>query len=112
MSRLTSAKKQQITRTYEANKDSMMLRNLLALDRTILANERTVLAWVRTGLSIFIAGITFIKYINDTLFHIAGYGFAIFGIAVLGVGALRYNRLRHKLEKLHTIEEKEFDKTL
>lgn len=100
MNRFISIGKKQPNKTHNSNKDSMILRDLLALDRTILANERTVLAWVRTGLSIFIAGITFIKYIDDSLFRLIGYGFVFFGIAVLGLGISRYYRLRRKLEKL------------
>lgn len=94
-------KKLQATKIYESNKDTMILRDWLALDRTILANERTFLAWVRTGLSIFLAGITFIKYIDDIMFHIIGYGFVVLGIFVLGVGGFRYKRLRQKCQKLY-----------
>ncbi len=103
MNRFISSEKHKTIKTYDSNKNSMTLRDFLALDRTILANERTVLAWVRTGLSILIAGITFIKYINDTLFRLIGYGFVTFGMVVLGLGTFRYNRLSQKLKKLREL---------
>ncbi len=36
-------------RVYKFNKDEMILRDFLAVDRTLLANERTLLAYIRTG---------------------------------------------------------------
>lgn len=34
-------------RVYKFNKDEMILRDFLAVDRTLLANERTLLAYIR-----------------------------------------------------------------
>jgi putative membrane protein len=104
MNRNFSKNEDSLVDTYQNNNECMILRDWLALDRTILANERTVLAWIRTGLSIFLAGITFVKYIDDDFFQVLGYFAIVFGISVFGIGIYRYNRLRKNLSKLFTKE--------
>jgi len=37
-------------------RDELILRDVLAIDRTILSNERTVLAYLRSALTLFIVG--------------------------------------------------------
>ena len=46
---------------YAAHSHQLILRDVLAIDRTRLANERTLLAWLRTALMLLISGVTLIK---------------------------------------------------
>ena len=45
------------TNYYAEYKDEMILRDVLAIDRTILANERTFLSYIRAFLNFIIGGI-------------------------------------------------------
>lgn len=49
---------------YKNNKDSMILRDHLAVDRTVLANERTYLSYMRTVVSLIVAAITLFKLLE------------------------------------------------
>lgn len=41
------------------DKDKLIIRDYLALDRTKLANSRTLLAYIRTAAAVFAAGIIY-----------------------------------------------------
>ena len=43
------------------NKEEIILRDYLALERTRLANERTLFAYIRTSLYLILAGLTLIQ---------------------------------------------------
>jgi putative membrane protein len=79
-------------------KEKLILRDLLAADRTSLANERTFLAYVRTALTLFVAGVTFIKFFNNRLVEIIGWVFAPAGVAALVLGAIRFQQMRNRLD--------------
>jgi len=70
------------------------LRDHLAADRTIQANERTLLSYVRTALTMFVAGITFVKFFDSAIYVMIGYGFIPVSIAIIITGIYRYNRMR------------------
>ena len=53
------------TNYYAEYKDEMILRDVLAIDRTILANERTFLSYIRAFLNFIIGGISFIKLFDS-----------------------------------------------
>ena len=72
-------------------REELILRDELAIDRTILANERTVLSYYRSALTLVIVGVTFL--------HFAEKGYLIYiGAACipvgLGVGVFGYRRYR------------------
>ncbi|WP_421889206.1 DUF202 domain-containing protein [Marinoscillum sp.] len=75
----------------------MILRDLLALDRTKLANQRTLLAFVRTSLYLVVSGIAVIKV--DFLENISFLGFILVGISVivLALGIWNYFHFRLKM---------------
>ena len=61
--------------------NEIILRDILAIDRTRLANQRTLLAYIRTGLY-FIAtavGIAFLRK-NDILYGWKEWSLTVFGI--------------------------------
>lgn len=85
----------------EFDKEKMILRDQLALDRTILANERTMLAYARTALGLFLAGGTILKFFPGVpdmmLLGALCLALAVFTSAI---GAIRYMRLRRELATL------------
>ena len=46
---------------YKEQSQQLILRDVLAIDRTRLANERTLLAWVRTAVMLLVSGMTLLK---------------------------------------------------
>jgi len=85
---------------YAIEKKDLILRDLLALDRTILANERTLLAWIRTALSIIVAGVGFIKFFEIRLISAIGYGLLPLGGVIFAVGVLRFIKLQSELFRI------------
>ncbi len=79
----------------------MILRDHLAADRTTLSNQNTFLAYVRTALTLFVAGVTFVRFFETTLVEIIGWIFMPIGIMTFFIGLYRYNRLRIILNRLH-----------
>ncbi|MCB0505217.1 MAG: DUF202 domain-containing protein [Cyclobacteriaceae bacterium] len=80
-------------------KDDLILRDHLAIDRTRLANERTFLAYFRT--SIFFLG-TGISVIHIQFFQEVTYlGWILVGMfpLILGVGIYRLIRVRRAIGK-------------
>lgn len=66
--------------------------NHYARHRTILANERTFLAYVRTALTLFAAGITFIRFFGIPFLSFVGYIFIGLSIVLTIVGIIRYQK--------------------
>lgn len=83
------------------NKEKILLRDFLAIDRTILANERTFLAYMRTALTIFIAGVSFIKFFGHLIFEIIGWIFIPAGIITFLIGFVRYKKFTQKVNRLN-----------
>lgn len=82
------------------DKENLILRDELAVDRTILANERTLLSYLRSAVSLAIAGVS-IMHFSD-----AGWFFGV-GVACLPVGAItgvvgtiRYRTMHRSISRL------------
>jgi putative membrane protein len=73
------------------------LRDYLADHRTILANERTFLAYLRTALTLFVAGVSFIRFFDSLPVEVVGWIFLPFGLITLLLGAFRYRKTREEL---------------
>ena len=78
----------------------MILRDHLAADRTTLANQSAFLAYIRTALTLFVAGVTFVKFFEISVVEIIGWVFIPVSVLTFWLGLYRYNRLRIDLEKL------------
>lgn len=78
-------------------RSGMILRDFLAVDRTILSNQNTFLAYIRTALTLFVVGLTFIKFFDQKIIETIGWLFIPVGVLTFFVGFLRYNRLRRAL---------------
>ncbi len=83
--------------------DLPLLDNLAA-NRTILANERTYLSYMRTALTMFIAGLTFIKFFEGGLIITIGWIFIPVSAATIIVGFIRYQRMKCKIFMLEGID--------
>lgn len=79
------------------NKDAIILRDYLALERTRLANERTLLAYLRSSVYLVLGGIAFLQ-LRDFQ-HIQWLGIVSIGLSAvfLVVGVYRYFLLNKRL---------------
>jgi len=67
-------------------------RDHLAADRTILANERTLLSYLRLSLTLFVAGMSLIRFFDSTIFVIIGVIFLPLAVLSGVTGVRRYRR--------------------
>ncbi|NOX37268.1 MAG: DUF202 domain-containing protein [Calditrichaeota bacterium] len=81
-------------------KEELILRDLLAADRTILANERTYLAYIRTALTLFVSGATFIRFFDSVILEVLGWAFVPAAIIVFLVGTKRFREMRQSLRPI------------
>lgn len=77
--------------------EDLTLRDELAIDRTLLANERTLLAYLRSGVTLFLAGITFVHFARSQWFQIIGIACVPLGFLVMGCGIYRYRLVKAKI---------------
>ena len=73
-------------------REELILRDHLAADRTILANERTLLAYIRTALTLFVAGLSFVRFFGALWIVAVGWAFVPLAGAICVVGVVRYRR--------------------
>lgn len=78
----------------------MELRDYLAIDRTILSNQNTFLAYVRTALTLFVGGLTFVRFFDQLIVEVIGWIFVPLGVATFIIGAIRYNKIRLVLARI------------
>ena len=86
------------TKAFEKN--SMILRDYLAADRTALANERTFLAYARTAISIVASGMGFLKLFESMIFQVVGYTCFPVAIVVFFAGLKRFIKHERRLKKV------------
>lgn len=87
------------------NREKIILRDFLALERTTLANERTLFAYIRTSLYLILGGIAFLKMQSlETIEWLAYLSFAISFLMIV-YGLVRYFKLKRKLQKLYNEDE-------
>ncbi len=76
---------------YSQPGQPLILRDVLAMDRTRLANERTLLAWLRTALMLLVSGVTLIKLFEGVrTLEILGFSLIPVSILVAAWGVRRY----------------------
>jgi putative membrane protein len=84
------------------NKDKIILRDYLALERTRLANERTLFAYIRTSLYLILGGIAFLQLEGFDKIKWLGYTSLILSILFFIFGIFRYYQLNKKLRKFYS----------
>ncbi len=83
----------------------LTLRDYLAAHRTILANDRTGLGYIRTALTLFVAGVTFIKFFENKTLFIMGWIFVPVGTIILLIGIWKYHKVRKMIHSIKNHEE-------
>lgn len=82
----------------DSKTDELILRDLLALDRTRLANERTFLAYLRTAIMVGVSGVTFIKLFPHNRFaQTSGWALPPIAALLMLYAATRFLRLKRSL---------------
>ncbi len=83
------------------NREQIILRDYLALERTRLANERTLLSYIRTSLYMLLGGIAFLQMTDFE--EIRWLGFVSLGISIVSlvVGITRYLVINVRLKKYY-----------
>ncbi len=74
-------------------REELILRDELAIDRTLLANERTLLAYLRSAVSLGIAGISIMHFAAHGWYFWAGVACLPAGVLAAGVGIVRHRRM-------------------
>lgn len=78
-------------------REELILRDELAIDRTILANERTILAYLRAALTLVIAGVTFLHFFDNGMLLYIGIICVPLGLATGTFGVLRYRKMDKRI---------------
>lgn len=95
-----------IVRDFE-NKEVMILRDYLALERTKLANERTLFSYIRTSIYLILGGIAFIKVEQFSTIVWLGYISIIVSFIMIVFGLVRFKIMNSKLNKFYNSVKKE-----
>jgi putative membrane protein len=90
------------------SKAELILRDELAIDRTILANERTLLSYLRGSLTLVIAGVSIIHFVQVGVLYWVGIALVPIGLASGIYGTLRYRKMNRSIRAIRgTMEHKE-----
>jgi len=93
------------------NGNDLILRDLLAADRTVLANERTFLAFIRTSLTLLLGGISLVQFFPETLVEVVGWVFIPLAVLVMGLGVKKYIQMRRVLARIAAEEAAEKERS-
>ena len=83
------------------NKERIILRDYLALQRTSLANERTLFSYIRTSLYLILAGFGLIKLEGFESLIWLGYTCFVLSVVIFFFGLYRYLNLKKHLKKYY-----------
>lgn len=82
------------------NKEKLILRDYLAIDRTKLANERTFLSYLRTSFYLILAGISFLQLKEFHDIQWIGYVLFFLSIILLPLGIYKYIKRNNDLKSI------------
>lgn len=83
------------------NREPLILRDHLALERTRLSNERTLLSYIRSSLYLLIGGIALVQIEGYGDLRYVGYLALLLCVLFVLVGFLRFFRLRDQLDRYY-----------
>lgn len=83
------------------NKEEMILRDHLAMQRTKLANERTLLSYIRSSLYLLLGGIAFLGMKDFDEIRYMGYLSLFLSGILLVIGIFRFIQLKKHLTKMY-----------
>lgn len=87
------------TGELEYNKDQMILRDYLALERTRLANERTLFSYIRTSLYLLTAGIGVLQIDSISSLDWLAWICITSGFVLFFTGIFRFWKMRKELDR-------------
>jgi putative membrane protein len=90
----------QFTTDYE-NKEEIILRDHLAMERTKLANERTLLSYIRTSLYLVLGGIAFLGMKDFEEIRHLGYLSLSLSVIIIVVGIVRFIQLKNHMKNIY-----------
>lgn len=84
------------------NKEKIILRDFLAMERTSLANERTLFSYIRASLYMGIGGVAIVEY--EGFASLSWLAYTVFGLSglLIFIGIFRYRRLKKKLSTYYS----------
>lgn len=88
------------TEDYE-NKEEIILRDHLAMERTKLANERTLLSYIRTSLYLVLGGIAFLGMEDLKEIRYMGYFSLSLSAIILVIGVFRFIQLKKHMKRIY-----------
>lgn len=83
------------------NRDDLILRDKLALDRTILANQRTLLSYIKTSIFLISTAIGIFYLENKVTFGFIEWGLIILGLISFSIGLVIYYKIKNRINKLY-----------
>lgn len=83
-------------------KDELILRDELAIDRTLLANERTLLAYLRSAVALLIAGVSIMHFSAHGWFWTVGVICIPTGIVTGIIGVVRFQTMNRAIAGVRT----------
>ncbi|MHB1148194.1 MAG: DUF202 domain-containing protein [Lutibacter sp.] len=89
------------------NREKIILRDFLALERTRLANERTLFSYIRTSLYLLLGGIALFQLTGFERIKWLGYVSLALSVIILIIGIFRFNHLKFKLKKYYFFNKEE-----
>jgi putative membrane protein len=89
------------------NKEEIILRDYLALERTKLANERTLLSYTRTSLYMLLGGIAFLQLEEFRSIRVAGYLALGLSVVLIAIGLYRYFQIKRRLSRYYKSNNRE-----
>jgi putative membrane protein len=81
------------------DKNDLILRDELAIDRTNLANERTLLAYLRSAVALLIAGVSIMHFSHGGWFFWVGAVCVPGGIVTALIGLLRFRKMNRAISE-------------
>ncbi len=88
----------------QVERNELILRDTLAIDRTRLANQRTLLAFVRTGLYLIVTALAIFEFTHAGTRSWPAWILIVVGGAVIVGGFLNYLYMRHKIERSYNAQ--------
>jgi putative membrane protein len=89
-----------LTNPYE-NREEIILRDHLAIERTRLSNERTLLSYIRTSLYLMLGGIAFLGMQGLEEIKVMGYFSLSLSFIILVIGIARFFQLKKQIKKMY-----------
>lgn len=84
------------------NRDEIILRDYLAMERTKLANERTLLSYIRSSLYLLLGGIAIIQLEGFEGIKFIGYISLGLTIILVIIGIYRFQKLNRQLKNYYS----------